>query len=245
MKIILAPAKKMNIADDDFSAKGMPVYISDTKVLLEKLRTLDTAELKELWKCSDRLVKQNEQRIRSMDLYNSVSPAVFAYEGLAYQHMAPGAMDTQQLDYLQEHLRILSGFYGVLKPFDAVVPYRLEMQAVFPDGTRLYDFWGDRLYKALDDHVIVNLASKEYSDAVRPYLSPEDTLIDIVFGEKKGNKIVTKGTYAKMARGDMVWYMADHRTERYEDLKQFNEHFRYSEEDSSEDTYVFLAEEEQ
>lgn len=245
MKVILAPAKKMNIANDDFSCRGMSVCIEQTKILMNRMKNMNTEELKNLWKCSDRLVKQNEQRIRTMDLYTSISPAVFAYEGLAYQHMSAGAMDSEQLEYLQEHLRILSGFYGILKPFDAVVPYRLEMQSVFPDGLDLYSFWNDRLYKELDDHLIINLASKEYSDAVRPYLKDGDRMIDIVFGEKKGKKIVTKGTYAKMARGDMVWYMADHKVKDPEELKLFDEHFTFSEEDSTENMYVFLMNEEE
>ncbi len=240
MKIILAPAKKMNAANDDFTAKSMPQYIDATKQLLAKIQDMTLEEMKNMWKCSDRLAAQNEQRFRNMSLYSGISPAVFTYEGLAYQHLAAGAMDDSELAYLQEHLRILSGFYGILRPFDGVVPYRLEMQAVFPDGTDLYTFWNDQLVKALDDHLIINLASKEYSDAVRPYLGEVDRMIDIVFGEKKKDKIITKGTYAKMARGNMVWFMANEKIEDPEAIKRFNEGFYYSDEDSDENTWVFL-----
>ena len=110
-------------------------------------------------------------------------------------------------DYVQEHLRILSAFYGVLRAMDGVTPYRLEMQAKASIGGKkdLYELWGNRLYEAVRDEsgVIVNLASKEYSKCIEKYLMPEDRYLTITFCEKSGNKLVTKGTYAKMARGEM------------------------------------------
>ena len=108
-----------------------------------------------------------------MDLKTGLTPAVLAYEGIQYQNLAPQVMTMEQLDYLQEHLRILSGLYGVVRPLDGVAPYRLEMQAKLAvDGARdLYAFWGGRLYEALEeDALIVNLASEEYAKAVRPYV---------------------------------------------------------------------------
>ena len=104
-----------------------------------------------------------------------IAPAVTAYEGIQYRYMAPGVMETVHLDYLRGHLRILSGFYGLLRPFDGVIPYRLEMQAQLKvDGCLdLYRFWGDRLARqlALETDCVLNLASKEYSKAVEPHLS--------------------------------------------------------------------------
>lgn len=243
MRIILAPAKKMDRADDDFVSRGLPVFLNKTEVLLEKMRSMESAELKKMWKCSDQIVRQNEERLRTMDLRNRLSPAVFSYIGLAYQHMAPGAMTEEQLDYLQEHLRILSGFYGALKPFDGVTPYRLEMQAIVPQLGDLYSFWGDALYKEVrdEDGVIVNLASKEYSSAIEKYLGENDRMVTAVFGEKKNGKIIQKGTMAKMARGEMTWWMAENNVQDPEELKNFDAGWRFSEEDSSENEFVFLS----
>ncbi len=110
------------------------------------------------------------ERLEQMDLRRNLTPAVIAYKGIQYRYMAPSVMEPTHLDYLREHLRILSGFYGLLRPFDGVTPYRLEMQAkLVVDGCRdLYQFWGSRLAKQLASKtdVVLNLASKEYSRAV-------------------------------------------------------------------------------
>lgn len=240
MKIILSPAKKMQTADDDFSFRDLPVMLSDTEKLLDALRKLDHDELKAVWKCSEKLASENEERIRNMDLCGRLSPALFSYVGLAYMHMAPGAMTSGGLDYLQEHLRILSGFYGVLKPFDGITPYRLEMQSVIPGTGDLYAFWGERIYKALEDHLIINLASEEYSKIIRPYLGKEDRMIDIIFASAKGNRLVTKGTPAKMARGSMVYWMAENHIEDPEEIRRFDEGWKFSPEHSGSKQYVFL-----
>ena len=173
MRFIVSPAKKMNVVDDAFAWHGLPRFIDDAEQLLEVLRALSYGEAKALWGCSDTLAELNFERVRTMDLRaeGALTPAVVAYEGIQYQHLAPRVMDEAQLAYVQEHLRILSGFYGVLHPLEGVVPYRLEMQAKLAAGGApdLYAFWGDRLYRTLADEadVIVNLASVEYAKAHR------------------------------------------------------------------------------
>ena len=129
MKIIISPAKKMNINRDSYDVMGMPCFLADTKILMQEIKKLSLAEAKALWKCNDKLAELNFGRFAEMDLEKCLTPAILSYEGLQYQHMAPGVFTDRALSYVQEHLRILSGFYGVLKPFDGVVPYRLEMQA--------------------------------------------------------------------------------------------------------------------
>ena len=159
--------------------------------------------------------------------------------------------DTQaveaELRYVEEKLRILSGFYGVLRPMDAVTPYRLEMQAkaAVAGHKNLYAFWGDKLYRAVRDEsaVIINLASKEYSKAIEAYLQPEDRYITCVFGELLGGKVVQKGVYAKMARGEMVRYLAEIGAEQPEELKGFSRSgYVFREELSTETNYVFARE---
>ena len=131
-------------------------------------------ELKNLWKCNDQIAALNIQRLQNMDLHNRLTPAVLAYEGIQYQYIAPGVFTEQAFSYIQEHLRILSGFYGVLRPFDGVTPYRLEMQAKLKldEAKNLYGFWGDSIAKHIlkETDCIVNLASKEYSECVSRYL---------------------------------------------------------------------------
>ena len=172
------------------------------------------------------------------------TPAVLAYEGIAFQYMAPSVFEIQQFEYLQNHLRILSAFYGILKPMDGVTPYRLEMQAKaeIEETTNLYDYWGDLLYHSVidDSRTIINLASKEYSKCIEKYLTPQDRYITIVFCELSGDKLVTKGTYAKMARGEMVRFMAENNIENPVDIKKFDRlGYTFRGDLSSETEYVF------
>ncbi len=247
MRILLSPAKKMNVENDDFTAESMPVFLPKAEILLKRMREMTAEELKKLWKCNDKIAQLNQERIRTMDLYRNLSPAVFTYDGLAYKYLSAGSMTTDELEYIREHLCILSGFYGVLRPFDGVVPYRLEMQAILSaDGCRdLYEFWGDTIYKAIvkDDHCIIDLASKEYSRCIREYLSPEDRYIEVVFGELDGEKVIQKGTMAKMARGSMVRFMAEQQIREPEQLKSFALHYHFSEERSTDTEYLFLRSE--
>lgn len=127
--MILSPAKKMNEDTEAFEAAGLPVLIRQTEEVLGWLRSKSYEELKELWNCNDKIAKQSFERLNGMDLYKNLTPAILSYEGIAFQYMAPSVFEERQLAYIQEHLRILSAFYGVLKPLDGVRPYRLEMQA--------------------------------------------------------------------------------------------------------------------
>ncbi len=245
MKIIISPAKKMNRNGDIYGVKGQPEFLEDAKILMEAVQSLSTADAQALWKCSDKLAELNERRFREMDLDQCLTPAVLAYEGLQYQHMAPAVFTDEALSYLEEHLRILSGFYGVLKPFDGVVPYRLEMQAKLPVNgcADLYEFWGERLYASLadGDRMIVNLASKEYSKCIEKYVTPADRFLTVEFGERSVGKVKQKGTLAKMARGEMVRFLAENGICEPERMKDFRElGFSYCEELSDAAKFVFV-----
>ena len=165
MRIILSPAKKMNVNTDDLASCGLPAFMEQTEEIVHFLKGLSYGEAKKLWACNDRIAEQNYDRLQQMDLYHQLTPAILSYEGIAYQYMAPSVFENGQFVYVQEHLRILSAFYGVVKPMDGVTPYRLEMQAKAKiAGTKdLYDYWGDRLYREVldDSRIIINLASKE------------------------------------------------------------------------------------
>lgn len=253
MKIIISPAKKMNVDTDTMEAGGLPVFLERTQQLMEWMKSLSFAEAKKLWTCNEKLAELNFERYASMDLHKNLTPALLSYEGIQYQYMAPAVFENGEWEYVQKHLRILSGFYGILKPFDGVTPYRIEMQAKgAPAGYRdLYAFWGSSLYEQLvreeeqegKDILIVNLASKEYSRCIESFVKEPVRLVTCVFGERSGEKVVQKGTMAKMARGEMVRFMAQRRIEGTEELKDFDRlGYRFNEELSGENELVFLKE---
>ena len=245
MRIIISPAKKMNSDTDSLPWKDLPAFLPDTERILHKLREMSYPELKKLWQCNDSIAQLNFRRLQEMDLHSRLTPAVLAYEGIQYQYMAPGAFSDLEFAYLQEHLRILSGFYGILRPFDGVTPYRLEMQAKLKigDNRDLYAFWQDRLAKTLffETDCILNLASKEYSICVSRYLPDSVRFITCVFGEEKNGRVIEKGTMCKMARGEMVRFLAEQGIEAPEQIRSFNRlYYQFDETHSDENTYVFL-----
>lgn len=245
MRIIISPAKKMNVDTDSFAVKALPQFLPETERLKDTLRGMGPEELQALWKCNDAIARLNVERLRTMDLQNGLTPAVISYEGIQYRFMAPGVFSAPQLSYIDRHLRILSGFYGLLRPFDGVTPYRLEMQAKLAVGAckDLYAFWGDKLARQLmrESGSILNLASKEYSRGVEPYLPQSVRFLTCTFGEQKDGKIVEKGTMCKMARGQMVRWLAENAVERFEDIREFDQlAYRFSPEHSSENHYVFI-----
>ena len=227
MLIIIAPAKRMVVDTDSFAMDSLPQFLEQTERLKAALQSMSPQDLQALWKCNDAIAKLNIERLAQMDLRRNLTPAIFSYEGIQYRYMAPGVMETAHLDYLREHLRILSGFYGLLRPFDGVTPYRLEMQAKLEvDSCRdLYQFWGDRLAHQLasETDVVLNLASKEYSKAVETHLPKTMQFITCVFGESKDGKVIEKGTKCKMARGQMVRWLAENQIKSPEDLQAFDQ----------------------
>ena len=245
MRIIISPAKKMNADPDSLPWRDLPRFLPQTEQLLAALRGMTDSELKRLWRCNDQIAALNVERLAHMDLRRGLTPAVLAYEGIQYRYMAPQVFTDREFAYVQEHLRILSGFYGVLRPLDGVTPYRLEMQAKLAVGEArdLYGFWGDTLARSLFEETdcIVNLASKEYSICVSRYLPDSVRFITCIFGEEKDGKVVEKGTICKMARGEMVRYMAENQITDPEAVKSFDRLNYHFDADRSDDrTFTFL-----
>ena len=245
MRIIISPAKKMKIDTESLPWRDLPVFLPKTEAIVQVLQGMGYDELKKLWKCNDAIAAVNAERLSDMDLHTRLTPAVLAYEGIQYQYMAPGVFTDRELDYVQEHLRILSGFYGVLKPFDGVRPYRLEMQAKLKvcKAKDLYAYWNNSVAEYLlgETNCIINLASKEYSSCVSKYLPEHVRFITCVFGEEKNGKVIEKGTMCKMARGEMVRFLAENRVEDPEEIKAFDRlEYRFDASRSDENTFVFL-----
>lgn len=262
MKIIISPAKKMRVRQEEFPWRALPAYIEDAETLMCKLRGMTEPELKRLFAANDSITHENYLRYREMDVRRNLSPAALAYVGIQYQYMAPQIFSEAQWQYVCRHLRILSGFYGVLRADDGIVPYRLEMQAklVTERGKDLYAYWGDSLYRALAEESrqepgavrgnctagaggvrILNLASKEYSKAVEPWLQPEDQYVTCIFGTLQNGEIKVKATEAKMARGEMVRFLAEQGAESFETVKEFTGlGFSYDPVRSGPQEYVFV-----
>lgn len=240
MKIIISPAKKMRISEDhDFSLLH-PIFQSEHDELLNRLLNKNKDELLHLYQCSEKTLEpvwQNLQ-LQKEGIALPKSPALLTYEGIAFQYMAPGVFSNEQWDYVNEHLRILSAMYGVLRPLDGIEPYRLEMQQKL-NGS-LYEFWGTKLVEQFNDDIIINLASKEYSKAISAY----QKLIDIRFFEFDQGKYKEKGVYAKMARGAMVRWLAQNQIEDPLQLKQFDEmNYQFDPDASNDYLYVFVRRE--
>lgn len=245
MRIIISPAKKMNVDTDSFATEGLPRFIGEAERLKAALGEMSPKELQALWKCNDAIAKLNVERLRNMDLHRRLTPAVLAYEGIQYRYMAPGVFESRHLEYIREHLRILSGFYGLLRPFDGVTPYRLEMQArLSVDGQKdLYAFWGGKLAEQLaaETDLVVNLASKEYSRAVEPHLPGAVRFFTCTFCEWRDGKLIEKGTMCKMARGQMVRWLAENDITDPEDIRKFADlGYKFSPDHSTEDSCVFI-----
>ena len=234
MLTLLSPAKKLNMA---LVETGVPItqprLRDDTHELAIVAKTRTADDLKRLMHISDNLATMNFERFQAFNLdnkSNSAKPAGLAFDGDVYWGLEADSLSEDTLSYAQDHLRILSGLYGVLRPMDAIQPYRLEMgtKMVNGRGKTLYDFWGariaDRLNADLTDHAdttVVNLASNEYFKAV-----DADVLGQKVIGAKflnvKDGEARSLMYYAKHARGTMARWIMENRLDRADGLKDFN-----------------------
>ena len=150
MYILLSPAKKMRQQPDLLECRGLPAFSADAAKLLAALQSMTLPQLQRLWRCSDALAQRSFALLQGADVAAARTPALLAYDGIQYQYLSPLSLPDDAVEYLQQHLRILSGLYGVLRPLDAVIPYRLEMQAQLCVGGApdLYAYWGDRIARS-------------------------------------------------------------------------------------------------
>ena len=265
LQVIISPAKQMRVAQDAFEVLGIPPFARETtrlhRALIDIERNEGSGGLQALWNVSDRLLTtcldtlhefmpvMSDAGLADPDIARRISPAVMSYHGIQYQSMAPEVMDAAQLDWLQNHLWILSGLYGCVRPFHAVEPYRLEMGAklAVDDARDLYAFWSDKLARAIapagSNTTIVNLASVEYAKAVLPHLAGDATTVTCLFGEGARNgKPIQRSTASKKARGSMVRWMAENKPEDVSELTAFDVGYRHFPELSNKNTLVFLNE---
>jgi hypothetical protein len=236
MICILSPAKIMRPVED-FLAVSQPVFMEKQHQLLSHLQDMTYDELKAVFQVSDKVAKPVYDHYQALKegRQTALYPAILAYQGIAYQYMAPQVFTDDMFAWVQKHLRILSGMYGLLKPLDGITLYRLEMHSKCPFS--LYEFWGKEPADAIEADVIVNLASEEYAKLIRKYRK----VVDVRFLEPGKNGWKETAVHAKMARGRMVRYLAQHNAASPEAMKGFDElGYIYSPEQSSPDCYVFL-----
>lgn len=232
MLTLLSPAKKLDGRPVSTElAPTEPALMDQTRTLMKTTRRLKKGDLADLMKLSDKLATLNHERFQSWEASHTVDnalPAVLTFAGDVYQGLDARSLDDEGLAWAQERLVILSGLYGVLRPLDLIQPYRLEMGTRLKTrrGASLYDFWSDRLAKALnaqladhEDPTIVNLASNEYFSAV-PRKALRHPVLDIRFQDVSDGKARTISFYAKRARGAMARWIVDNRIDRHEALKE-------------------------
>lgn len=244
MKIIISPAKKMVETNIEFQYHE-PIFLSKAHAVLERLRSLNFDELKILYKTSDNIVNENIQRLKGYHIDCKRTPAILAYKGLQYTSLDQETLDENAISYLKDNLYILSALYGVLRPFDSIIQYRLEMQAKLSvDGfENLYTFWASsfkQLFNAGDD-LIINLASDEYASSVVPLIDDKSRVVNIVFVMEKDGKLVSRSTMCKMARGIFLRYMAKNNIKTLDEIKKFNKGFKLLEEKGNK--LIFLKDE--
>jgi uncharacterized protein len=234
MLTLLSPAKKLNMAPAETRVPiTQPQLADDTHELAIVAKTQTAADLKRLMHISDKLAEMNFDRFQAFNLdnrSNSAKPAGLAFDGDVYWGLEADSLAADTLVYAQDHLRILSGLYGVLRPMDAIQPYRLEMGTKMANGRgkSLYEFWGariaDRLNEDLADHAdttVVNLASNEYFKAVDTKALGR-TVIGAKFLNVKDGEARSLMYYAKHARGAMARWIMENRVDRADGLKDFN-----------------------
>lgn len=252
MLAIISPAKKLDFESEPITdAHTQPILMKDAEVLAKKAKKLKRADLKSMMSISDKLADLNYQRFQDFqppfNLANA-RQAALSFAGDTYVGLDAPTLKKKDLDYAQDHLRILSGLYGVLRPLDLIQPYRLEMGTKFAVNGKedLYDFWDNRVTDALNeatrdhkDRRVINLASNEYAKVVQPK-NLEGGIVTPVFKEVKDGKARVLGLFAKRARGMMARYMIVNRVETEKKLKAFNDGgYKFQPDQSDDNTWVF------
>ncbi len=250
MLVLLSPAKKLNEEQQLVDNCTNPIFVADSEKLIKSLRKYSSKKLGTLMKLSPALSELNVTRYKSWEINHTtnVSPAALMFNGEVYSGLNAKSFSEEEKGKAQNHLRILSGLYGVLKPFDLIHPHRLEMGTKLKIGKKsnLYEFWGDKIVDEINsitsthkEEVIVNLASNEYFKSVNKK-KLNATIVTPVFKDFSNGQYKTVMVYAKKARGFMASYIIKNKIENIDDLIGFDtEGYCYNQEASTEKEMVF------
>ena len=256
MLALISPAKTLDyetaLPSSNFT---QPRLLDQSEQLIEVCRELSASQLASLMSVSEKIAQLNVARFQDwqteFDLANA-RQAIFAFKGDVYTGLDAYALNDAQLDFAQQHLRMLSGLYGLLRPLDLMMPYRLEMGTKLhnPRGSNLYEFWGKRITDLIqqdlqhtNSQILLNLASDEYYKAVKES-ALDAQIIKPVFLDQKNGKYKVISFYAKKARGLMARFVIEQQIQQVEDLKAFNsEGYYFDAENSNAKELVFKREE--
>ena len=252
MITVLSPSKKLNFKHQDaVSLFTQCDFIESAQELVNKAKNLTSQDLKDLMKISDSLADLNKDRFNSWSLpFNkeNAKQAILAFDGGVYSGLEAETFNQQDLDFAQEHLRILSGLYGVLKPLDLIQPYRLEMGTKFQNkkGKNLYDFWSydvknnlNKKNKSHDNKTILNCSSNEYFNVIDKKLL-DGNVLNTVFKEYRDGELKFISFNAKKARGLLAKFVINNKITRNKDLKDFDlENYKFDLSLSDKSTFVF------
>lgn len=234
MKILLSPAKSLNLKQDlPIKNYTIPQFLDNTEKLHKILKQSSKNDLKDLMSISDKLAELNYGRFHDFSIEHQPQnsrPAIYTFDGDVYDGINAYELSEEEINRLQNRLRILSGFYGMLKPLDLMQPYRLEMGTSLEveNSKNLYEFWKETLTETLnnelkDEELVVNLASKEYSKSIQKS-KLKGQWVEPVFKDYKNGKLKVISFYAKKARGLMTKYLSKIENPSYEDILKFNQH---------------------
>ncbi|MDY0375379.1 MAG: peroxide stress protein YaaA [Desulfobacterium sp.] len=234
MLTVISPSKTLDFKSRSYPSHTTPFFSTHIQEIVDHMKTLSGEDLEELMKISPKLAALNYERYQNFNfpfVRENSHQALLAFKGDVYQGIAVDDYLDGDFDFAQDHLRILSGLYGLLRPLDLIQPYRLEMglRLSGPWGKNIYQFWEDRITDRINeevlesegDRVLVNLASNEYFKAVRPRGLKSD-LVNVHFKEKKDDGFKIIGIHAKRARGVMADFIIKNRINRVEELKPFD-----------------------
>ena len=253
MKILLSPAKSINENSEIKCISSIPQFEEDTQKLVNQLKKLSSKKIAGLMSISSDLAYLNELRFKNWSKANTIEnihylQAIVAFTGEVYRGFDANSLEENQLNTVQSSIRILSGLYGILKPFDLISPYRLEMGTKFRPNSKsknLYEFWSDKVTNYLmeeleSDEPIINLASTEYSKVVNFKRIPNVTITPI-FKEFKNGKYSIVMMYAKNQRGKMARYLVENTLKSVEELKTYNlDGYTFDDKLSTENEWLFI-----
>lgn len=253
MLAVLSPAKTLDYGTPlRTQIHTHPEFVEESNTLIQLLKEYDSSSLQKLMKISEKIATLNQDRYASFQAdctHEHGRQAILAFKGDSYHGFELDTYDDSDFEFIQSHLRILSGLYGILRPLDLMQPYRLEMGTRLPNarGKDLYTFWGKQIAQTLNqalheqgDDILINLASNEYFKSVHR-TALQARVIQPVFKEEKNGQYKIVAIYAKKARGAMVNYIVRNRLKNSEDLQSFDvDGYRFSSELSDDSTWTFI-----
>jgi len=248
--ILLSPAKTMNFTSTIpmFLHKTEPVFLEHALFLNKILRKMKSMELKTALNLSEKQIQQVKNNIQNFSVPNTGRQAIYAYIGTVYKGIDILNMNEEQINFAQDHIRILSGLYGILKPLDLIQEYRLDMKSKIniPNSSNLYKYWNniisDYLIRYKRNETIINLASKEFSKII-DFSQIKTKIVDISFSELNNDKLTSPPMYSKMARGKMTRFIIRNFLTNTEQIKKYNlDGYSFNNNLSSDNSYIFTRE---